>query len=123
MAVPPQAARPASAAARHRYWTARAAKQVTVKHAGRSTPAVAQRTLPSPRTVDALQRPGNRSNFTLPLRAACGGIPVKTCPFNTTAPASSSSNSWLYLLERFDLGVVHVDRELRVIGMNDFARR
>lgn len=36
---------------------------------------------------------------------------------------STSANSWLYVLERFDLGVVHLDRELRVIGMNDFARR
>ena len=33
------------------------------------------------------------------------------------------STSWLYLLERFDVGVVHLDRELRVMGMNDFARR
>jgi hypothetical protein len=33
------------------------------------------------------------------------------------------SSSWLYLLERFDVGVVHLDRELRVMGMNDFARR
>jgi hypothetical protein len=39
------------------------------------------------------------------------------------APAAPSSSSWLYLLERFDVGVVNVDRELRVIGMNDFARR
>ena len=29
----------------------------------------------------------------------------------------------LYLLERFDVGVVHLDAERRVIGMNDFARR
>jgi hypothetical protein len=47
---------------------------------------------------------------------------VKTCPFSAAVPSSSSS-SWLYLLERFDVGVVHVDRELRVMGMNDFARR
>jgi hypothetical protein len=46
---------------------------------------------------------------------------VKTCPYS--AEASSPSSSWLYLLERFDVGVVHVDRELRVVGMNDFARR
>jgi hypothetical protein len=38
-------------------------------------------------------------------------------------PASPISNSWLYLLERFDVGVVHLDRQLHVIGMNDFARR
>jgi hypothetical protein len=46
---------------------------------------------------------------------------VKTCPYGTEPAAPSSS--WLYLLERFDVGVVHIDRELRVVGMNDFARR
>jgi LytTR family transcriptional regulator, CO-responsive transcriptional regulator RcoM len=46
---------------------------------------------------------------------------VKTCPFG--GEPSASSSSWLYLLERFDVGVVHIDRELRVVGMNDFARR
>jgi hypothetical protein len=46
---------------------------------------------------------------------------VKTCPYSAQPAAASSS--WLYLLERFDVGVVHIDRELRVIGMNDFARR
>ena len=52
-------------------------------------------------------------------RAACHF--VKTCPFNAEpVPASSS---WLYLLERFDVGVVHIDRDLRVTGMNEFARR
>jgi len=29
----------------------------------------------------------------------------------------------LYLLERFDVGIVHLDDERRVLGMNDFARR
>jgi len=29
----------------------------------------------------------------------------------------------LYLLERFDVGIVHLDAERRVLGMNDFARR
>ena len=29
----------------------------------------------------------------------------------------------LYLLERFDVGLVHLDAERRVVGMNDFARR
>ena len=48
---------------------------------------------------------------------------MKTCPFSAAVPAASSSSSWLYLLERFDVGVVNIDRELRVIGMNDFARR
>lgn len=46
---------------------------------------------------------------------------MKTCPFSAEPAAPSSS--WLYLLERFDVGVVHIDRELRVVGMNDFARR
>jgi hypothetical protein len=46
---------------------------------------------------------------------------MKTCPVSSDSLAPSSS--WLYLLERFDVGVVHLDRELRVLGMNDFARR
>lgn len=46
---------------------------------------------------------------------------MKDCPFSVDATPPSSS--WLYLLERFDVGVVHIDRELRVVGMNDFARR
>lgn len=46
---------------------------------------------------------------------------MKTCPYS--AEPAPPSSSWLYLLERFDVGVVHVDRELRVVGMNDFARR
>lgn len=29
----------------------------------------------------------------------------------------------LYLLERFDVGIVHLDGDRRVVGMNDFARR
>lgn len=33
------------------------------------------------------------------------------------------SRSPLYLLERFDVGVVQLDRELRVVAMNSFARR
>ncbi|GAA4334492.1 LytTR family transcriptional regulator DNA-binding domain-containing protein [Pigmentiphaga soli] len=36
------------------------------------------------------------------------------------APAPGS---WLYVLERFDIGVVQLDRELRVVGMNEAARR
>lgn len=31
--------------------------------------------------------------------------------------------SWLYMLERFDVGVVQLDRQARVVGMNDFAMR
>jgi hypothetical protein len=46
---------------------------------------------------------------------------VKSCPFS--AEPVPPSSSWLYLLERFDVGVVHIDRDLRVTGMNDFARR
>jgi hypothetical protein len=47
--------------------------------------------------------------------------PVKNCPF--TAEPLPPTSSWLYLLERFDVGVVHIDRDLRVTGMNEFARR
>jgi hypothetical protein len=43
------------------------------------------------------------------------------CPHAESRPAPSGS--WLYLLERFDVGVVNLDRELHVIGMNDYARR
>lgn len=46
---------------------------------------------------------------------------MKTCPF--VAPNAAAQNSLLNLLERFDVGVVHLDLNLRVIGMNDFARR
>lgn len=42
------------------------------------------------------------------------------CPH---AEARSPQGSWLYLLERFDVGVVHLDSDLHVIGMNDYARR
>ncbi len=38
-----------------------------------------------------------------------------------TSPSRPASP--LYLLERFDVGLVHLDDERRVIGMNDFARR
>jgi DNA-binding LytR/AlgR family response regulator len=37
--------------------------------------------------------------------------------------SASNPNSWLYLLERFDVGVVHLDVQLHVTGMNDYARR
>lgn len=46
---------------------------------------------------------------------------MKTCPIG--ASSVSTANSWLYLLERFDVGVVHLDMNLHVIGMNDYARR
>ncbi|MBT9507378.1 LytTR family DNA-binding domain-containing protein [Rhodoferax sp.] len=46
---------------------------------------------------------------------------MKTCP--VSSPSAPPSSSWLYLLERFDVGVVHLDMELRVMGMNDYARR
>ena len=45
---------------------------------------------------------------------------MQTCP--VSAPSAPPS-TLLYLLERFEVGVVHIDRQLRVIGMNDFARR
>ncbi len=49
---------------------------------------------------------------------------TKACPFPSSDSASSNvPNSWLYLLERFDVGVVHLDAKLHVIGMNEFARR
>ncbi len=44
----------------------------------------------------------------------------QACPHTE---AQSAPGSWLYLLERFDIGLVHLDRQLRVIGMNEFARR
>lgn len=33
------------------------------------------------------------------------------------------SHSWLYLLERFDVGVVYLDKTFRVLSMNEFAFR
>jgi len=50
------------------------------------------------------------------------GFAMKSCPV-THGSGTSNNSSWLYLLERFDVGVIHLDRSLRVIGMNDFARR
>jgi hypothetical protein len=46
---------------------------------------------------------------------------MKTCPVH--GAQSANANSWLYLLERFDVGVIHLDKNLHVVGMNDFARR
>lgn len=48
---------------------------------------------------------------------------MKSCPFGTPAASPSNASSWLYLLERFDVGVVHLNLDLHVIGMNDYARR
>ena len=42
-------------------------------------------------------------------------------PQSEAPPASSGS--WLYMLERFEIGLVHIDRQMRVVGMNEFARR
>jgi LytTR family transcriptional regulator, CO-responsive transcriptional regulator RcoM len=59
------------------------------------------------------------------VRSTYGNL-MQNCPFpipGSSPSSSSSSSTWLYLLERFDVGVVHIDRELRVLGMNDFARR
>lgn len=47
---------------------------------------------------------------------------MKTCPVGVLPASPSPSSSWLYLLERFDVGVVHLDQQLHVVGMNDFAR-
>jgi len=47
----------------------------------------------------------------------------KRCPYPAESTTAAASSSWLYLLERFDVGVVHLDQALHVIGMNDFARR
>ena len=46
---------------------------------------------------------------------------MNTCPI--TKASLPPSSSWLYLLERFDVGVVNLSLDLRVIGMNDYARR
>lgn len=46
---------------------------------------------------------------------------MNTCP--VAKPSLPPSSSWLYLLERFDVGVVHLSLDLHVIGMNDYARR
>lgn len=50
---------------------------------------------------------------------------MKTCSHanNSHKAAPSNANSWLYLLERFDVGVVQLDHNIRVVGMNDYARR
>jgi hypothetical protein len=47
---------------------------------------------------------------------------TKSYPFPADQNVAASS-SWLYLLERFDVGVVHLDNTLHVVGMNDYARR
>ena len=38
-------------------------------------------------------------------------------------PSSANRESPLYLLERFEAGVIQLDAQRRVVGMNDFARR
>lgn len=50
---------------------------------------------------------------------------MKNCSHteNPQKQANSKVNSWLYLLERFDVGVVHLDSNIHVLGMNDYARR
>ena len=48
---------------------------------------------------------------------------MKNSPIGAPAALASSPNSWLYLLERFEVGVIHLDQRLHVVGMNDFARR
>ena len=39
---------------------------------------------------------------------------------DTSASGQSSS---LYLFEKFEVGVIHLDAERRVLAMNDFARK
>lgn len=41
-------------------------------------------------------------------------------PVDTTA---TGNTSWLYVLERFEVGVINLDAGLRVVSMNDFARK
>lgn len=49
---------------------------------------------------------------------------MKTCPHVPDAGAHpASAASPLYLLERFDVGVVNLDAKAQVVGMNDYARR
>lgn len=63
--------------------------------------------------------PARRSSRPVALNLV--SILMKTCPIGS--PSAPPSSSWLYLLERFDVGVVNLDLELRVTGMNDYARR
>jgi hypothetical protein len=44
-------------------------------------------------------------------------------PEGETLDTRTQTGSPLYLLERSEVGVVHLDRELKVVGMNSFARR
>jgi LytTR family transcriptional regulator, CO-responsive transcriptional regulator RcoM len=39
-----------------------------------------------------------------------------------TTALSSGATSWLYVLERFDVGLVQLDGQMRVVSMNEFAR-
>lgn len=45
---------------------------------------------------------------------------MQQCPH---AEAQSAPGSWSYLLEPFDVGRVHLDGRLRMIDMNELARR
>ncbi|MGL1834925.1 LytTR family transcriptional regulator DNA-binding domain-containing protein [Rhodocyclaceae bacterium SMB388] len=45
---------------------------------------------------------------------------MTSCPVDHSP---SGCASWLYMLERFDVGVINLDQQLRVVGMNEFARR
>lgn len=65
--------------------------------------------------------PARKPSQPLPRRLNLTNDLMKTCPIGS--PSAAPSSSWLYLLERFDVGVVHLDLELRVMGMNDYARR
>lgn len=45
---------------------------------------------------------------------------MASCPVDASAAGGAS---WLYMLERFDVGVINLDADLRVASMNEFARR
>ena len=45
------------------------------------------------------------------------------CPRDAADATSPGFGSWLYLLERFDVGMIYLDADLTVVGMNEFARR
>lgn len=46
---------------------------------------------------------------------------MKACPHASARGAGGAS--WLYMLEHFDVGIVTLDRQARVVSMNDCARR
>jgi LytTR family transcriptional regulator, CO-responsive transcriptional regulator RcoM len=51
------------------------------------------------------------------------GARPRPCPQVDELSVSLTAQSPLYLLERFDVGIVRLDRERQVVEMNDFARQ